>query len=55
MLSNLMLHPEKNLDRMEKRMTSFVQFWCPSWTGHVGEAPSPEDFLRYLTESDVFL
>ncbi|CAH2051711.1 unnamed protein product, partial [Iphiclides podalirius] len=48
------INPEKNLERMEKRMTSFVQYWCPEWEGSVGETP-PEDFLRYLTESDVFL
>ncbi|XP_026332440.1 separin homolog sep-1-like, partial [Hyposmocoma kahamanoa] len=45
----------KNLDRMEKRMSSFVRYWCESWTGHIGEPPEPADFLKYLTEADVFL
>ncbi|XP_063833365.1 uncharacterized protein LOC135082498 [Ostrinia nubilalis] len=49
------INPEKNLDRMEKRMGSFVQYWCGEWAGHIGEPPPPEDFLKYLTEADVFL
>uniref|UniRef100_A0A2H1W5J8 separase n=1 Tax=Spodoptera frugiperda TaxID=7108 RepID=A0A2H1W5J8_SPOFR len=46
---------QKNLDRMENRMTSFVEYWCPGWKGHVGEAPSPADFISHISEADVFL
>ncbi|KAM3959521.1 extra spindle pole bodies like 1, separase [Aphomia sociella] len=49
------INPEKNLERMEKRMCSFVQYWCGEWTGHVAEPPSPEDYLRHLTQADIFL
>ncbi|PZC82604.1 hypothetical protein B5X24_HaOG210048 [Helicoverpa armigera] len=49
------INPEKNLDRMENRMTSFVEYWCPEWKGHVGEPPSPADFIAHLSEADVFL
>ncbi|XP_026740569.1 separin-like [Trichoplusia ni] len=49
------INPEKNLDRMENRMTSFVQYWCPAWSGHVGELPSPNDFISHLTQADIFL
>ncbi|CAH0696938.1 unnamed protein product [Spodoptera exigua] len=49
------INPEKNLDRMENRMTSFVEYWCPTWKGHVGEAPSPADFISHISEADVFL
>ncbi|KAL0818068.1 hypothetical protein ABMA28_008604 [Loxostege sticticalis] len=49
------INPEKNLDRMEKRMSSFVQYWCQGWSGHIGEPPPPADFLKYLTEADIFL
>ncbi|KAH9641635.1 hypothetical protein HF086_009981 [Spodoptera exigua] len=48
------INPEKNLDRMENRMTSFVEYWCPTWKGHVGEAPSPADFISHISEADVF-
>ncbi|KPI95957.1 Separin [Papilio xuthus] len=49
------INPEKNLERMEKRMTSFLQYWCAEWRGHVGLAPSPQHYLQYLTEADFFL
>ncbi|XP_050353492.1 uncharacterized protein LOC126775525 [Nymphalis io] len=49
------INPEKNLERMELRMSSFVQYWCPSWSGHVGHAPPPERFVRDLADADVFL
>ncbi|XP_045539175.1 uncharacterized protein LOC106713033 [Papilio machaon] len=49
------INPEKNLERMEKRMRSFVQYWCGEWRGHIGHPPSPQDYLQYLTESDFFL
>ncbi|CAH1641316.1 unnamed protein product [Spodoptera littoralis] len=47
------INPEKNLDRMENRMTSFVEYWCPNWKGHVGEAPSPTDFISHISEADI--
>lgn len=50
-----LINPENNLERMELRMSSFVKYWCPSWTGHIGETPPPDEFLTYLTQSDVFL
>ncbi|XP_049878893.1 uncharacterized protein LOC126375866 [Pectinophora gossypiella] len=49
------INPEKNLDRMEKRMSSFVEYWCGSWSGHIGEPPPPADFINYLTQADIFL
>ncbi|CAH0714013.1 unnamed protein product, partial [Brenthis ino] len=49
------INPEKNLERMELRMSSFVKYWCSSWRGHIGEPPPPDVFLQYLTESDIFL
>ncbi|XP_060806658.1 uncharacterized protein LOC106133222 [Amyelois transitella] len=49
------INPEKNLDRMEKRMVSFVQYWCGGWSGYIGEPPPPDCFLRFLSEADVFL
>ncbi|OWR47788.1 putative DNA double-strand break repair Rad50 ATPase [Danaus plexippus plexippus] len=49
------INPEKNLDRMEHRMRSFVNYWCKSWTGHAGETPSADQYLKCLTEADVFL
>ncbi|XP_052752014.1 uncharacterized protein LOC113509441 [Galleria mellonella] len=49
------INPDKNLERMEKRMCSFVNYWCSDWTGHVAEPPSPEDYLRHLTQADIFL
>ncbi|XP_028026735.1 separin [Bombyx mandarina] len=49
------INPEKNLDRMEKRMKSFVEYWCESWRGCTGCAPTPEQFIEYLNEADIFL
>ncbi|KAJ8713144.1 hypothetical protein PYW08_008448 [Mythimna loreyi] len=49
------INPEKNLDRMENRMTSFVEYWCPEWQGHIGEPPSAQDFISHLSDADVFL
>ncbi|KAL4708912.1 hypothetical protein ACJJTC_010957 [Scirpophaga incertulas] len=49
------INPQKDLERMEKRMTSFVNYWCPTWKGYSGEPPSPDDYIRYLTEADIFL
>ncbi|XP_064074438.1 uncharacterized protein LOC113395504 [Vanessa tameamea] len=49
------INPEKNLERMELRMSSFVRYWCPTWGGHVGHAPPPERLLRELRAADVFL
>ncbi|KAJ2942982.1 hypothetical protein O0L34_g15173 [Tuta absoluta] len=50
-----LINPEKNLDRMEKRMGSFVQYWCDKWSGYIGEPPQPAEFVKQLTEADVFL
>ncbi|GBO99821.1 Separin [Eumeta japonica] len=44
----------KNLDRMEKRMSAFVQYWCPDWRGELSKPPEPDIFLRYLEEADIF-
>ncbi|CAG9559334.1 unnamed protein product [Danaus chrysippus] len=49
------INPEKNLERMELRMKSFVKYWCKSWTGHAGEKPTAEEYLKCLTEAEVFL
>lgn len=49
------INPEQNLDRMEKRMASFVQYWCSTWSGHIGKPPPPTDFVKYISEADVFL
>ncbi|GBP87718.1 Separin [Eumeta japonica] len=46
---------QKNLDRMEKRMSAFVQYWCPDWRGELSKPPEPDIFLRYLEEADIFL
>lgn len=49
------INPEQNLDRMEKRMTSFVQYWCPEWIGDISKPPAPDIFVDYLKEADMFL
>ncbi|XP_063368810.1 uncharacterized protein LOC134657186 [Cydia amplana] len=49
------INPENNLERMEKRMSSFIQYWCRSWSGHVSHPPPPDQFINHLTTSDVFL
>nr|XP_034827801.1 separin [Maniola hyperantus] len=49
------VNPEKDLERMELRMSSFLKYWCESWRGHIGEPPTPEEFLDYLSNSDIFL
>ncbi|KAJ0172900.1 hypothetical protein K1T71_011076 [Dendrolimus kikuchii] len=54
-IGRYVINPEKNLDRMEKRMSSFVEYWCKRWCGHIGEPPSAADFLKYLVEADIFL
>ncbi|CAG9103949.1 unnamed protein product [Plutella xylostella] len=48
------INPEKNLSRMERRMVSFVQYWCPQWSGTVGEPAAPEDsdFFLYCGHGD---
>ncbi|XP_041972055.1 separin [Aricia agestis] len=54
-IGRYVINPEKNLEYMENRMKSFLKYWCQSWTGHIGEAPTPEDFFNYITKSDIFL
>ncbi|XP_047999592.1 uncharacterized protein LOC125236716 [Leguminivora glycinivorella] len=49
------INPENNLERMEKRMSSFIQYWCRTWSGHVSQPPPPDQFINHLTTSDVFL
>ncbi|XP_075984062.1 extra spindle pole bodies like 1, separase [Anticarsia gemmatalis] len=49
------INPEKNLERMEARMTSFVKYWCGAWRGSVGEPPAPNDFVQYISDANVFL
>ncbi|XP_072934655.1 separin [Epargyreus clarus] len=49
------INPEKNLERMELRMSSFVRYWCGGWSGYIGEPPPPDRFLSYLADADVFL
>ncbi|XP_052739083.1 separin [Bicyclus anynana] len=49
------INPDKSLERMEARMSSFIKYWCGAWSGHIGEPPPPDDFLRYLSASDIFL
>ncbi|CAB3256831.1 unnamed protein product [Arctia plantaginis] len=54
-IGRYVINPEKNLDRMEKRMTSFVKYWCDTWSGHIGEPPPPTDFIKYISDAHVFL
>ncbi|CAH2266281.1 jg17830 [Pararge aegeria aegeria] len=54
-IGRYVINPDKNLERMELRMSSFVKYWCESWSGHIGEPPPPEEFLDYLSTSDIFL
>ncbi|XP_073948672.1 extra spindle pole bodies like 1, separase isoform X2 [Choristoneura fumiferana] len=49
------INPENNLERMEKRMSSFIKYWCGSWSGHVARPPPPHEFVQHLTHSDIFL
>ncbi|KAI8442477.1 hypothetical protein MSG28_005972 [Choristoneura fumiferana] len=39
----------------EKRMSSFIKYWCGSWSGHVARPPPPHEFVQHLTHSDIFL
>nr|CAI5833493.1 unnamed protein product [Callosobruchus analis] len=49
------INPDKDLDNMEIRITTFLNYWLPNWTGISGRQPEPEEFLKNLTSADVFL
>lgn len=42
-----------DLPVMEKRISSFFDYWKPSWTKYVRTRPSKEEIKRCLTENDV--
>ncbi|VEN42981.1 unnamed protein product [Callosobruchus maculatus] len=49
------VNPDKDLDNMEIRMMTFLNYWLPNWTGISGHQPEQEEFLKNLTSADVFL
>lgn len=44
-----------DLPVMQKRISSFYDYWKPTWKQHVKETPPPEEIHRILTESDVIV
>lgn len=49
------INPGLDLKLMEKRLTSFFDYWTPDWTGLIGVTPSVEDFQKLLTDYDIFV
>ncbi|VVC97061.1 unnamed protein product, partial [Leptidea sinapis] len=49
------INPERDLDRMQHRMESFIKYWCSQWSGHCGEPPGPQTLAEYLAQADIFL
>ncbi|XP_030756726.1 separin [Sitophilus oryzae] len=48
------VNPDKNLETMENRMTSFYKYWMPEWNGISGQKPGKDEFIQMLTESEIF-
>ena len=43
---------DKNLPKMESRMTSFFEYWTPHWSVLVGQRPTQDELLyKYLSRS----
>nr|CAH7756667.1 unnamed protein product [Callosobruchus chinensis] len=49
------VNPDKDLDNMEIRIMTFLNYWLPNWTGISGHQPEQDEFLKNLTSADVFL
>ncbi|XP_045518099.1 separin isoform X2 [Pieris brassicae] len=49
------INPDKDLQRMQLRMQSFIEYWCGEWKGRVAEPPAPGELLEYLNAADIFL
>ncbi|XP_028140260.2 uncharacterized protein LOC114334421 [Diabrotica virgifera virgifera] len=47
------VNPTNDLPAMETRMMAFFNYWLPTWTGIVGKKPSKEEFLAFLTSSEI--
>lgn len=49
------INPDLNLETMQKRLKTFLNYWMPNWSGLAGVKPTPEEFESNLTKSDVFV
>ncbi|XP_077295505.1 extra spindle pole bodies like 1, separase [Arctopsyche grandis] len=50
-----LINPGGDLLRMEKRMASFMDYWCPRWEGEKNTLTKSELYEKYLQDSDIFL
>lgn len=49
------VNPSDNLEKMEKRLRLFYDYWLPNWRGIIGTETDSEQFKNLLTTSDVFV
>ncbi|CAH1276827.1 unnamed protein product [Diabrotica balteata] len=47
------VNPTNDLSAMETRMMAFFNYWLPTWTGVAGKKPSKDEFLEFLTSSEI--
>lgn len=49
------VNPARNLDKMEKRMKLFFDYWLPHWEGNYGTVPDKTIFENILVNKDVLM
>lgn len=49
------VNPSGDLEKMEKRMKLFIDFWLPQWKSSYSEEPSAEVFEDALVNHDVLM
>ncbi|XP_037924197.1 separin isoform X1 [Hermetia illucens] len=51
------LNPDKTLNEMERRISSFIEFWNPKIKSIVVDrkAPTADTVVKYITESDLYV
>lgn len=50
-----LINPGQDLPVMEKRLDSFISYWCPEWKGLAGVTPSAQEFQDLLTACNIFM
>ncbi|XP_043273474.1 separin [Venturia canescens] len=54
-LGTFIVNPARNLERLEKRMKLFINYWLPNWKGKYGMEPEENIFENILVNKDVLM
>ena len=54
-VGSFIVNPAGNLDKMEKRIKVFIDYWLPKWKGKYRLKPDESSFQKALVDHDILL